>query len=382
MGIVGAGIHGACLARELTLRGVSCALVDVGAVGGGTSQWSSKLLHGGIRYLRTGDVAQMREGLKERATWVQIAPHRCRWEAFWMPNGGFFEAFAHHLGIGLYDWWGNDRPTWPADLKLGLVPKAAFRQDPRSSGSPFSGATAYADLLTWDGPLTRDLAASSDALILDFHEILAFPLLTERLGEALLKDRRNGQNRTLSAKKWVFALGPWTDGAMHAWFKESRRRLRLSAGVHLWMEAPPGLDRPWTIPRPGGRVLFVIPRDGMLLVGTTEREVHGGWVPIVESEREELFSTLEKTLPGVPWRKLPILAEELGVRPLVAAPEARTSNMSREAILEKHPAIPNLTLVLGGKLTTARALMDKLATDLTGMPCPESRTTQLKRNDE
>ncbi|MEI6473741.1 MAG: FAD-dependent oxidoreductase, partial [Holophagaceae bacterium] len=81
VGILGAGIHGAALARELSLRGISCALVDRGEVGGGTSQWSSQLLHGGIRYLLTGDFRQMREGLAERATWARIAPDRCRWEA-------------------------------------------------------------------------------------------------------------------------------------------------------------------------------------------------------------------------------------------------------------------------------------------------------------
>ena len=88
--ILGAGIHGAALARELKLRGVSCALVDKSAVGGGTSQWSTKLFHGGIRYLVTGDIKQMREGLQERATWFRIAPHRCRWEAFWMPHEGLW----------------------------------------------------------------------------------------------------------------------------------------------------------------------------------------------------------------------------------------------------------------------------------------------------
>jgi glycerol-3-phosphate dehydrogenase len=76
--ILGAGIHGAALARELTLRGVGCAVIDKGAVGGGTSQWSSQLLHGGIRYLQTGDIAQMKEGLRERAAWARIAPSRCR----------------------------------------------------------------------------------------------------------------------------------------------------------------------------------------------------------------------------------------------------------------------------------------------------------------
>ncbi len=97
--ILGAGIHGAALARELTLRGVSCALVDRGDVGGGTSQWSSQLLHGGIRYLLTGDIRQMREGLVERATGASIAPHRCRWEAFWMPHRFWVEGLAHRFGI-------------------------------------------------------------------------------------------------------------------------------------------------------------------------------------------------------------------------------------------------------------------------------------------
>lgn len=375
--ILGAGIHGAALARELTLRGVSCALVDRGEVGGGTSQWSSQLLHGGIRYLLTGDIQQMREGLAERATWFRIAPRRCRWEAFWMPHRSWPEGLSHRIGIGLYDHWGSERPGWPPELHLGGVPASLFQGDPRAAGGPFRGATAYADLLTWDRDLTRDLAASSEALRLDFHEVDTFEDAAGALRAANLRDRRDGVTRRLEARRWVFALGPWTDGAMGTWFGETRPRLRRSAGIHLWFDPVPGCDRPWAIRRPKGRILFVIPRDGLLQVGTTEREVEDGWVPIVAAEREELLQALADNLPGVPWRQRPIRAEELGVRPLVAA-AGRTTHLSREAVLEPHPRFRNLTLVLGGKLTTARALMDRLATTLTGAPCPASRTEPLR----
>ncbi|MDP1832645.1 MAG: FAD-dependent oxidoreductase [Geothrix sp.] len=375
--ILGAGIHGAALARELTLRGVSCALVDKGEVGGGTSQWSSQLLHGGIRYMLTGDIRQMREGLAERATWARIAPHRCRWEAFWMPHRYWLEGLAHRFGIGLYDHWGAERPGWSADLALGRVPQGVFQADARSAGGPFRGATAYADLMTWDRELTKDLAASSEAVRLDFHEPEGFETTAEGLGSVRLRDRADGTLRQLRARRWVFALGPWTDGAMAQWFGETRKRLRLSSGIHLWFDAVPGCDRPWAIRRPRGRILFVIPRDGMLQVGTTEREVEDGWVPIVAAEREELFEALEANLPAIPWRRMPVRSEELGVRPLVAAGGV-TTHLSREAILDRHPRFANLTLVLGGKLTTARALMDHLATGLTGRRCEASTTEPLR----
>ncbi|MFN8010227.1 MAG: FAD-dependent oxidoreductase [Holophagaceae bacterium] len=384
--ILGGGIHGAALARELTLRGVPSALVDVGALGGGTSQWSSQLLHGGIRYMLTGDYHQMKEGLAERATWARIAPWRTKWEAFWMPHKGFFEGFSHRVGIGLYDAWGSERPGWPEDLELGAVSDEEFGADPRSRNGRFTGAVAYADLCTWDRALVKDLAASSDAVRLDFHEVLAFKESGGRLESAKLKDRRDGTTRTLEAEHWVFALGPWTDGAMKEWFGETRKRLRLSSGIHLWFDAPEllndGCRRPWAILRGGGRILFVIPRDGLLQVGTTEREVKDGWVPIVKSERDELFQALETRLPSIPWRKLPVAFEELGVRPLVKARgNAGTDRLSREAVLEHHRRFSNLRLVLGGKLTTARALMDRLAGELTGLECPESRTVPLRKWD-
>ena len=375
--ILGAGIHGAALARELTLRGVSCALVDKGEVGGGTSQWSSQLLHGGIRYMLTGDIRQMREGLAERATWARIAPARCRWGAFWMPHRFWLEGMAHRIGIGLYDHWGAERPGWPPEQVLGRVPPARFSADPRSAGGPFRGATAYADLMTWDRDLTKDLAASSAALGLDFHDPEGFEDAAGELKSLRLRDRRDGTLRQLHARRWVFALGPWTDGAMAQWFGEERKRLRLSAGIHLWFDAVPGCERPWAIRRPKGRILFVIPRDGMLQVGTTEREVADGWVPILDEEREELFQALETDLPAIPWRRMPIRAEELGVRPLVAS-DGATTHLSREAVLDRHPRFGNLTLVLGGKLTTARALMDRLAADLTGMRCEASATAPLR----
>ena len=375
--ILGAGIHGAALARELTLRGVSCALVDKGEVGGGTSQWSSQLLHGGIRYMLTGDITQMREGLAERATWARIAPQRCRWEAFWMPHRFWAEGLAHRFGIGLYDHWGAERPGWPTGLARGGVPRSTFLADPRSPGGPFQGATAYADLMTWDSELTKDLASSSEAVFLDFHEPEGFEESGGALKAARLRDLRDGTIRNLTARRWVFALGPWTDGAMSRWFGETKRRLRLSSGIHMWFDAVPGCERPWSIRRPKGRILFVIPRDGMLQVGTTEREVEEGWVPIIDAERQELFEALEANLPAIPWRRMPIRSEELGVRPLVAA-GGDTTHLSREAVLERHARLQNLTLVLGGKLTTARALMDRLATDLTGVPCKASTTEPLR----
>lgn len=378
--IVGAGIHGASLARELTLRKVSCALVDRGGVGSGTSAWSSQLLHGGIRYLLTGDVRQMREGLVERAAWARIAPHRCRWEAFWMPHRGRLEGTAHRIGIGLYDHWGRERPGWPEALRLGAVPARVFGADPRSAGGPFRGATAYADLLTWDRDLTRDLAASSEAALLDYHDLESWDASTDALRAARLRDRRDGTSRELKARRWVFALGPWTDSAMRAWFQEDSRRLRLSSGIHLWFPPVPGCERPWTIRRAGGRVLFVIPREGRLQVGTTEREVQEGWAPVLSEEREELFGALEECLPALAWRTLPVLEEESGVRPLVKS-RGSTVRLSREALLERHPRFSNLRLVLGGKLTTARLLAARLAFELTGQDCPASSTTPLKRWD-
>jgi glycerol-3-phosphate dehydrogenase len=146
--------------------------------------------------------------------------------------------------------------------------------------------TAYADLLTWDRDLVKDLAASSSATILDFHEVETWITEKNHLQGATLRDERDDTRRTLEARQWVFALGPWTDRALASWFGETSPRLRLSSGIHLWFDSIDGCERPWAIRRPGGRILFVIPRDGLLQVGTMEREVDQGWMPIVDTERE------------------------------------------------------------------------------------------------
>jgi glycerol-3-phosphate dehydrogenase len=318
----------------------------------------------------------MREGLRERAAWVRIAPRRCRWEAFWMPHESLLEGLSHRIGIGLYDHWGAERPGWPAELRLGGVPRERFEADPRAGGGPFRGAVAYADLLTWDRALVADLAASSEARRFDFHDVEGWSDQSGRLLAARIRDRRDGAARTLAADQWVFALGPWTDRALAGWFQEESRRLRLSAGIHLWLDPVPGCERPWAMRRPGGRILFAIPRDGLMQVGTTEREVDDGWVPIIPEEREFLYRGLEECLPNIPWRSLKVHRSELGVRPLTAG-RGSTVRLAREAVLEQHPRFANLRLVLGGKLTTARSLMDRLATELTGRTCPESLTRPL-----
>ncbi len=245
---------------------------------------------------------------------------------------------------------------------------------------------AYADLLTWDRDLVRDLAASSDATWLDFHEVEGFDDQGGELRSARLLDLRDGAARVLAARQWVFALGPWIDPFLKAQFGEKKKRLRLSSGIHLWFELTEqlkGCARPWAMMRGEGRILFVIPRDGLLQVGTTERAVTEGWVPIAESERKELFKALEYNIPAIPWKSLPVRMEELGVRPLVRPPKARhgTAHLSREAVLEAYPKFSNLRLVLGGKLTTARALMDQLATELSGQDCPSSRARPLQKWD-
>ena len=112
-------------------------------------------------------------------------------------------------------------------------------------------------------------------------------------------------------------------------------------------------------------------------MGTTEREVEDGWAPVIAAEREELYQALQDYVPHVAWRGLPVLEEELGVRPLVRG-SGGTARLSREAAIESHPRWKNLSLVLGGKLTTARRLMDELATRLTGRSCPESCERPLK----
>ena len=388
VGIVGGGIHGAALARELTLRGISSAIVDVSGFGSGTSQWSTKLLHGGIRYLKTFDFQQIRQGLMERATWMQIAPHRCQWEAFWMPHSRFFTRLAHEAAITFYDSiLGRNRPGWvKGELPLGSVDKTRFEADPRSIGSCYRGAIAYADLLTQDRGLTLDLLASSDALRYDFHTVDRWDIRLNGVVGAHLTDRRDGTKRELIAGKWVYALGPWNDATIQEWFGsvpgfDSCNRLRLSAGIHLWLEAVDGCEVPWTIQRRGGRVIFVIPRDGMLHVGTTEREVNEGYEGVVDSEREELYSALEEEMPNIPWRTLNVIKEDSGVRPLVLRP-GNTQRLSRRARLEQLAPFANVTLVLGGKLTTARLLMNELATRITGIGCGADSETQKLCNSD
>jgi glycerol-3-phosphate dehydrogenase len=261
------------------------------------------------------------------------------------------------------------------------VPRDDFFADPRAARTQFRGAVAYTDLLTHDRDLVRDMMASSAATLLDFHEIEGFEDEGGGLKAVSLRDRRNGSIRVVVARRFVFALGPWMDRCLKDWFGEASNRLRLSSGIHLWFD-PKGTplercQRPWAMMRSKGRILFVIPRDGLIQVGTTEREVEEGWVPIVEAEREDLFSVLGRIIPGIAWRGLPIAFQELGVRPLVAA-KGGTDKLSREAVLETHPPFGNLRRVLGGQLPTARAHMAKLATDLTGDPCPASATAPLR----
>ena len=319
VGIIGAGIHGAALARELTLRGVSCALVDRGARG----RRHLPVVHQAVprRHPLPGHRGHPPDA-RGAAGAGHLGAHRarplplgCLLDA---PRGACWKGSPTVSASACTTTGAPSVPGWPQELRLGGVPRERFEADPRAPGGPFRGAVAYADLLTWDREVVRDLAASSAARVLDFHDVEGWSDPPGSCSAARVRDRRDGAARTVAAGQWVFALGPWTDRALEGWFQEGSRRLRLSAGIHLWLDPVPGCERPWAMRRPGGRILFVIPRDGLLQVGTTEREVDDGWVPIVARGAGGALPGPGSLLPAIPWRTLPVHREELGVRPLLA----------------------------------------------------------------
>lgn len=357
--IVGGGIYGAWTALEGALRGLRVALVERGEWASGTSRASSKLIHGGLRYLEHGDVGLVRKALRERSRLLRLAPHRVHPLRFVVPvtQHGRLSRPLLHAGLFLYD-------TLAGDL-AGVERHAAWRRAEVLGAAPFLtpdvvGGFTYGDAGTDDAALVRDIvtAAQCAGAVCCAHTAVA---QLERVGKRVIGAAlANGM--TLRAQATVVAAGPWACALVGL---DSSTVVRFTKGVHVVLPPLP-LPRggPWevsdtafllTSPR-DGRVFFLIPWRGGTMVGTTDTD----WLGSPDALRVEpedvdyLVSAVAATCPGLGWTTADVRDSWVGLRTLRRGPTQAlgASALSREWELVQ-PA-PGVFLPLGGKLTSAR----------------------------
>ena len=362
--VIGGGITGAGVARDAALRGLKVALVEAGDFASGTSSRSSKMIHGGLRYLAQGDLALVREAASERKIVQAIAPHLAVETPFLIParNAG---AIAK-LRAGL----------WTFE-KLGGVPKAKAhrvwsaaelaRREPAMNADGLAGAVVYPEYLTNDARLTLAnvrSAAAAGALAVNYAK--ATSIIVEggqAVGLEVADQTPGGVDRRarLSARVIVNAAGPWVDAVRTLETADAGQRLALSRGVHLVVphERAP-VDHTLIVPAGGGRSIFVVPKGASTYIGTTDTFYPDAqtWPPITPEDADYLLAAANARLAGAPLVSSDIVAAWSGVRPLVRQAGKSASETSRKDELWTGPG--GVLSIAGGKLTAYRQMAERV----------------------
>jgi len=369
--VIGGGITGAGIALDAAARGFSVALIEKDDFASGTSGRSSRLVHGGLRYLEHREFGLVRESLRERGLLFRLAPHLIRPVPMYMLAGDRRSRTRYGLGLTGYD-------LMAAGRNIGVhrpVTAEQVRQAMPGLGAPSRGYR-YFEGQTDDARLTIEVARTAQA----FGAVLANHVRAEallggaRVAGAVAADEMTGERFEIRALVTVNAAGVWADqvvrlaaggGAASAAGSAGSGRLRPSKGVHL-VFAPGTVRTTAALAVPSaagdGRYVFLVPWEDRVYAGTTDTPYSGDLDhPAVEAaDRDYILAMVAREFPGVNERD--VVASWAGLRPLLnqdePAADARTSDLSRRHVVFEDP--PGLFTITGGKLTTYRAMAEDL----------------------
>lgn len=367
--IIGGGASGAGCALDAALRGLKVALVEKTDFAAETSAKSTKLIHGGVRYLEQafkkldfGQLRQVRHGLEERHRLLANAPHLARPLALVTPVFSWWEGLYFRIGLWLYDRFASGKDQLPGSRRLSrdetlrLLPGLSDR---------LHGAVLYYDGQLDDARYCLALvqsAAEAGAAVVNHLECTGFEKdEAGRLQAAVLQDRLAETPETVRVQARVFlnCTGPRADKIRTAANPALTPRVRPSKGVHLLLplSVTGSPDTALLIPKtPDGRMVFAIPFQGELLLGTTDQDCPDPDAePVLEAgEVDFLLETLQPYIAR-PLDKKQVKSGFGGLRPLIAAPNKQTKGLVRDHEVEYDPASGLLSL-LGGKWTTYRLM--------------------------
>lgn len=351
--VVGGGIIGAGIAAHAARAGLAVALVDAGDFGGATSGASSKLIHGGLRYLRLGDLRLVREAHHERRVLTRIvAPHLVRRVPFLLPlyRSGPYRPAVVQSGIVLYSMLARSRLNW-------LVSPARARElVPPLRLETLRSCALYADATTNDARLCLAnvrAAAAAGACVLNGAEVVALRSLRGRVVGARV--RVDGEELEVDARVVVNAAGPWVDHVRRLEDPRAGTSVRLSRGAHVLVPAEDEWTAALAIAQDEVRITFAVPWSGMLLLGTTDALYEGdpADVTVESGDAEHILTEASVALGSDVVATDRVRATFAGLRVLPAG-EGASVSARRETVFMRSPG--GMLTVAGGKLTTYRRI--------------------------
>jgi len=383
--VIGGGVTGAGAALDAASRGLRVALVEARDLASGTSSRSSKLIHGGLRYLEQFDFKLVWEALRERDLLVsKLAPHLVKPVSFLYPlHRKVLERPYVGAGLVLYD--ALEGTKRPVPHHRHLTVRGALRLAPALKPSGLAGALLYYDAQTDDARYTLTVArtaAAHGAVIatrVSARQLLRGPDGKQVTG-ARVHDEESGRDIDVSAKRVVLCAGVWTDLVHELSGIQAGYRVRMSKGVHVVVPYEAIRADTGIILRTEKSVLFIIPWGQRWIVGTTDTDWTGDRAePIPTGEDIDYILEHANRALDRPLTRADVIGVYAGVRPLIAADEnTPTTKLSREHVVDT--PVPGLTSIAGGKFTTyrvmARDVIDAAVADF-GRWVPASVTDQL-----
>lgn len=364
--VIGGGATGTGIALDAATRGLSVALVERGDFAAGTSSRSTKLIHGGVRYLEQavkkfdkGQYHLVKEALHERATLLKLAPHLAHSIALVTPIYSWFGVPYFRMGLKIYDWLAGRENLSPSRY---LGAKAALQNFPMLKSEGLRGGVLYYDGQFDDARMNVSLAltATEQGAVVVNHVAVQGLLKTQnQVSGAELHDEISGEKLNVHAKVVINATGPFVDQIRKMDDSHCKPMLKVSSGIHIVLNkrfSPPatGLLIPKT---EDGRVLFLLPWLGHTLVGTTDNPAKLEKNPQAsEKDIQYILRHLTKYFE-MPVTRQDVLASWSGLRPLVSDPKAvNTAGLSRDHVI--HFSESGLLTIAGGKWTTYRKMAE------------------------
>lgn len=365
--VIGGGVTGAATARDAALRGLTVLLVEADDFAAGTSSRSSKLIHGGLRYLQTYQFKLVAESVREREKSLRLAPHLTEVRPFiYLLYAGYPESKRLlNLGLTFYD-FASGAPIRRHHKMLSAA--KVLEREPALNPSGLLGGGLYYDVLTDDARLTLDLAkgaAAAGATLINHAAAAGLLLEDGRARGVRIEDRITGESCEVRARQVVNCTGPWTDYTRALERTESTHHLRPTKGVHITLRKRDfPLNTAVFLRSPDdNRVVWPTPslEDDVVYIGTTDTDYTGS-VDDVHPEPEDiryLLNVANHTIPDAHVSEEHVVGSWAGLRPLVAPPPGVSeSNTSREHEITEGPT--GMLTISGGKLTTSRVMAKQL----------------------
>lgn len=357
--VIGGGITGAGIALDATQRGMKVALVEMQDFAQGTSSRSTKLVHGGLRYLKQAQIKVVAETGKERAIVYENGPHVTtpEWMLLPMHKGGTFGKFTTNIGLTMYDRLAGVKRH---ERKKMLSKQATLNKEPLVKKDGLKGGGYYVEYRTDDARLTIEVmkrAAEKGAEVINHTKSTDFVYdAKNKVSGIKVKDMLTGEEYQINAKKVINAAGPWVDEVRKKDYTRNNKQLRLTKGVHVVIDQSkfPLRQAVYFDTEKDGRMIFAIPREGKAYVGTTDTFYNNEKTkPLTNQEdRDYLIDAINYMFPDVHVTDADIESTWAGVRPLILEDGKDPSEISRKDEIWEGKS--GLLTIAGGKLTGYR----------------------------